>query len=43
MSSELATIPEDRRERGLILTYSVADNLVFGTRNKATIFPHGRP
>lgn len=27
-------IPEDRRERGLILTYSVADNLVFGQETK---------
>lgn len=28
-------IPEDRRARGLILTYSVADNLVFGIEDKA--------
>jgi ABC-type uncharacterized transport system ATPase subunit len=28
-------IPEDRRERGLILPYSVADNLIFGQETKA--------
>jgi simple sugar transport system ATP-binding protein len=27
-------IPEDRRERGLILSYSVADNLIFGVEDK---------
>jgi simple sugar transport system ATP-binding protein len=28
-------IPEDRRERGLILPYSVADNLIFGIEDKS--------
>ncbi len=27
-------IPEDRRERGLVLTYSVADNLILGIEDK---------
>lgn len=27
-------IPEDRRDRGLILTYNVADNLIFGQETK---------
>lgn len=32
--NHVAYIPEDRRERGLILTYSVADNLIFGIHGK---------
>ncbi|SRR5579884_537821 len=34
-------IPEDRRERGLILTYSVADNLIFGVEDTAPFSRRG--
>lgn len=31
----VAYVPEDRRERGLVLTYSVADNLILGLQDSA--------
>lgn len=34
-------VPEDRRERGLILSYSVADNLVLGLQSSRPFSRHG--
>ena len=37
----LSHIPEDRHRRGLILDYSVADNLIFGQHHRFTTGPGG--